>query len=158
MWDLKLPWYEIVFRAFLIFSFLFIVLRVLGKKHFSEMTPFDFIVFLFISEAVQNAMIGDDKGIPAALISVSTLVVLNAMLSKLSFRSKKAEEIIEGNPKELIKNGKVNKSILKEEAITDRELYQALRMQGVLSVEDVKLAMLETNGSISVIKKDENFH
>ncbi len=158
MWDLKLPWYEVVFRAFLIFSFLFIILRVLGKKHFSEMTPFDFIVFLFISEAVQNAMIEDDKGIPAALISVSTLVILNAMLSKLSFRSKKAEKMIEGNPKELIKNGKVNKSILKEEAITDRELYQALRMQGVLSVEEVKLAMLETNGSISVIKKDESFH
>lgn len=158
MWDLRLPWYEVVFRAFLIFSFLFIILRVLGKKHFSEMTPFDFIVFLFISEAVQNAMIEDDKGIPAALISVSTLVILNAMLSKLSFRSKKAEKMIEGNPKELIKNGKVNKSILKEEAITDRELYQALRMQGVLSVEEVKLAMLETNGSISVIKKDESFH
>lgn len=158
MWELQLPWYEIVFRAFLIFSFLFIILRVLGKKHFSEMTPFDFIIFLFISEAVQNAMIDNDRGIPAALISVSTLVLLNAFLSKISFRSKKAEEMIEGNPKELIKDGVVNKAVLKEEAITDRELYQALRMQGVLSVEEVRLAMLETNGSISVIKKDESFH
>ena len=158
MWNLQLDWYELILRAFVVFAFLFVFFRVIGKKHFSEMTPFDFIIFLFISEAVQSALVSDDKSIPAALISVSTLIMLNVLLNKLSYKFKKAEKLIEGAPRPLIENGQVNHQVLKEETITDRELHQALRLQGVIDIKEVKLATLETNGSISVIKKSDQLH
>lgn len=158
MWTLETDWYEIVIRAIAVFGFLFLVFRFWGKKHFGEFTPFDFIILLIMSEAVQNALVDDDKGIPAAVISITTMMLMNILLNKLSFKYKKAEDILEGTPKVLIKDGKLDRNLMKQETITERELHEALRMQGVWKVDDVFLGMLEANGSISVIKKkDESF-
>ena len=155
MWSLETEWQELVFRAASIFAFLFIVFRFWGKKHFGELTPFDLILLLIMSEAVQNALIDDDKGVPAAFITIGTLVLLNIMMNKLAFHSRKAEKIIEGVPKILIKNGKLDQKLMNQETITDQELHEALRMQGVIAVDEVFQATLEANGSISVVKKKD---
>lgn len=158
MWQLDTEWYELVLRALAVFSFLFIVMRLWGKKHFGEFTPFDFILLLIMSEAVQNALVENDKGVPAAFITIGTLVAMNIFLNKLTFYFRKAERIIDGTPEVLIKNGKINREMLNKQTITDQELHEALRMEGVLDVDEVFLAMMETNGKISVIKKkDEGF-
>lgn len=158
MWNLESEWQELVLRASAIFVFLFIVFRIWGKKHFGELTPFDFLLLLIMSEAVQNALIDDDKSVPAGFITVGTLMFLNIVLNKLVFHSRTAEKIIEGSPKVLIKDGRLNQKLMHKETITDRELHEALRMQGVMDVDEVFQATLEANGSISVVKKkDEPF-
>lgn len=158
MWSLDSKWYELVIRATSIFTFLFIVFRIWGKKHFGELTPFDLILLLIMSEAVQNALVDDDKSIPAAFVTIGTMMLLNIFLNKLVFHSRKAEKIIEGSPKILIKNGVVDEKLMKQETITDQQLNEALRMQGVMDIKEVHQATLETNGSISVVKiHDESF-
>lgn len=158
MWSLDSEWQELVIRAASIFTFLFVLFRVWGKKHFGELTPFDFILLLIISEAVQNALVDDDHSVTAAFVSISTLVVLNIILTKISFYSKRAEKIIEGNPKILIQNGRLDRNLMRRETISDQVLHEALRMQGVMEIDEVYQATLEANGSISVVKKkDESF-
>ncbi|WP_408096179.1 DUF421 domain-containing protein [Peredibacter sp. HCB2-198] len=158
MWNLDTEWQELIIRATSVFAFLFLVFRFWGKKHFGDLTPFDLILLLIMSEAVQNALVGDDKGIPAAFITIGTMVIINIILNKVSFHFRVAEKVIEGVPKVLIKNGRLNKKLMHQETITDQELHEALRMQGVMDVDEVFQATLEANGSISVVKKkDEPF-
>lgn len=152
MWNLETNWYEIVIRTVCVFSFLFILMRIWGKKHFGELAPVDFLILLIMSEAVQNALISNDKSLSASFISVSTMFFLNIFMNKLTFRFRIMEKILEGTPKVLIKNGEVDEAMLTKQGITDQELHEALRMQGVLSVREVFLAVMETNGTISVIK------
>ncbi|HXH74735.1 MAG TPA: YetF domain-containing protein [Bacteriovoracaceae bacterium] len=106
-----------------------------------------------MSEAIQNALIDDEKSISGAYITVTTMMLLNVILNKISFHSKKAESIIQGKAKLLIKNGFIDKKVMQQETMTDEELLQALRHQGVLKVEDVGIAMIEPNGEITVVKK-----
>lgn len=155
MWELKIEWYEIVIRATAVFLFLFIVFRIWGKKHFGQLTSFDLILLLIMSEAVQNSLIDDEKGIPAAWISILTLVGWNIILNKLSYHSRLAEKIIQGNPKVLIDNGQRNERQLRKENMTEQELFEALRLEGVDKIEDVVRATLEANGKISVIQRNQ---
>jgi uncharacterized membrane protein YcaP (DUF421 family) len=117
MWDLNTVWFEIVFRASSVFVFIFIVFRLWVKKHFGELVPFDLIILLIMSEAVQNAFIGDDKGIPASFISIATMLTFNVILNKLSFEFKRAEDLIEGLPQVLIKNGKLIKNFCQKKLL-----------------------------------------
>ena len=155
MWSLKNEWYEIVLRGFFLFSFLFIAFRFWGKKHFSELSPFDFLLLLIISEAVQNALLDDDHSLTAGFISVTTLILLNAFLGKMTFHFPRMEKLIDGEPKVLIKDGILNDELRKKLTITHQELYEALRLQGVESVSVIHKATMETNGKISVIKKED---
>jgi uncharacterized membrane protein YcaP (DUF421 family) len=152
MWTLQTPWYELVIRGSCIFFFMFIILRIWGKKHLGEMTAFDFILLLFMSEAVQNSLIDDDKSILGGMIVISTFLFWNVLLNKITYYFHKMEKIIDGSPLVLIKDGKLFKEVMTKEELTDQELHQALRQGGVLNIEEVKQATIETNGHISVIK------
>lgn len=155
MWTLKMDWVEIVFRAAIVFVFLLITFRIWGKKHFAELAPFDFLLLLIISEAVQNALIDTDDSLPASFISILTLILLNVFLGKLTFHSSLAERIIEGRPKTLIEKGRIDEVLRRKETISMQELYEAIRMKGVLEIDDVYLATIETNGKISIIRKED---
>lgn len=155
MWELTTPWYELVARAGIIYIFLLIIFRIAGKKHLGEMAPFDFILLLIISEATQNALIGEDFSILASAIVVVSLLGIDALFNKLTYYFKPLERIIEGEAVCVIKQGVVNHKVLEKEKISMEELIQSLRVQGVLDVSQVYLAHLETNGKISVIKKED---
>lgn len=155
MWTLDTPVFELVLRAVAVFSFLFIVCRIWGKKHLGQMAPFDLILLLIMSEAVQNSLIGEDKSVPAGFITVASMIGLNIILNKISHRSKKMESFIQGRPKVLIRDGKVDELMMKRETITDQEIHEAIRKQGVEHIEDVGLATIETDGEISVIKRED---
>ncbi len=155
MWSLEMQWTELVLRALCVFIFLFLTFRVWGKKHFAELAPFDFVLLLIISEAVQNALIDTDDSLTASFISIMTLILLNVVFAKLTYYSTTAEKFLDGEPKTLIMDGQINEELRKKETITIQELYEAIRMKGVLNVEDVYLATIETNGKISIIKKEE---
>lgn len=119
------------------------------------MTPFDLLLLLIISEAIQNSLVGDEKSITGGLVTVGTLVLLNSLMNKLTFHSQKAEMILEGSPRILIENGILRQEALKKEKITDDELHESLREHGVLNIEDVRRATMENDGSISVVRRDD---
>lgn len=155
MWSLNTPILELIIRASTVYVMLLVLFRISGKKNLGELAPFDFILLLIISEATQNALVKQDDSLLSSFILVATLMLIDAILSKITFHFKKAEEIIEGQPVCLVKNGVINHEALEKEKVSIQELEQGLREQGVLDASEVYLANLETNGKISVIKKKD---
>ena len=153
MWSTTTPEIEIIIRTASIFAFAMIVMRLWGKKHLSELNPFDLVLMLIMSESLQNALIDDDKSITGGFLSMGTLILLNVLVNKLTSKSRKAEKLIDGTPKILIKGGELDERILKQESMTMQELHSALRQQGVLEPSEVEWGIIETNGKFSVIKK-----
>lgn len=150
---MSLPWWEFVIRAFVVFFFLMITLRISGRRQIGQLAPFDLVLLLVLSNAVQNSMNGGDNSLIGGLISAITLIILNHSLGFLSTRFKKAEEFIEGQPLILIHNGKCLEKLITQENISHQDLERAVRQAGLVHFSDVKLAILETNGLISVIPK-----
>lgn len=152
MWQMTSPWYEPVIRSFVVYFFIFLVVRIIGKKKLGEFAPFEVILLLIMGVSVQNALIGNDHSITAGIISVAVLGSLNIIINNLTYRFRWFEKIIEGQPEVIILNGKIHRKILEKEKITDAELYEALREHEIMNAEDVKCAILEADGKISVIK------
>ena len=153
MWHLTQPWWEFILRAVLIYFTIFLLFRIMGKKQLGQMSPFDLILLLIVSESVSNGLGAADSSLTAALISASTLLSMSYFMDLMAFKSKKFEKWIEGEPQIIIANGKVRQSTRKKEMITPEELKSALRKENIDDVKDVKYAILETNGKLTVIKK-----
>ena len=153
MWELSHPWWEFVLRATIIYVLVLILLRISGKKQIGELSPIDLVLLLILSETVQNAMTAGDDSVTAGIILASTLVGLSYMTDRLAFRSKKIERLIEGDPVVLIHNGKINQKNMNKEKVTQSELKESLRKHEVLEIADVRYAILETDGKISVIRR-----
>jgi uncharacterized membrane protein YcaP (DUF421 family) len=146
---------DIVVRTATIYIAVLIGMRISGKRQVGQMTPFDLVLLLLIANAVQNAMTGPDTSLIGGLAAAATLLVMNAVISRLALWNKRIHSIVEGDPTLLIHAGKTIKSHLEREKIGAQELHQALREHGIATVEEVQSAVLEVDGSISVIKKDE---
>ena len=153
MWSLSTPYWEFIIRAAIVYVFVMVVLRLAGKRQMGELAPFDFVLLLLLSNGVQNAMNGGDNTITAGLIITVTLVGLNSMIAWLAFKNKEIEKVVEGRPEILVHNGYLYSDVLKRNQITHHDLNDALRQNDCASLDDVRLAVLETNGQISVIKK-----
>ena len=150
MWQLAIPWWEFVARALIVYVFLMILLRVTGRRQVGQLAPFDLVLLLVLSNALQNAMNGGDNSVLGGVISALTLVGVNWLTGYLTFRNKRLARAIEGRPEVLIHNGHVYRDIMAREHLTQAELDAALRLAGCGSVEDVHFAVLENNGQISV--------
>jgi uncharacterized membrane protein YcaP (DUF421 family) len=155
MWNMSLVWWEFILRGIIIYIFLILILRLTGKRQIGQMAPFDLVLLLVLSNAVQNSMNGGDNSVLGGMISAATLVGLNWLVGDLTYKSKRAEAIIEGRPELLIHDGKLFEKALEHCKITRHELMSALREAGCARVEDVRVAMLENDGSVSVIPKNE---
>jgi uncharacterized membrane protein YcaP (DUF421 family) len=153
MWDLAIPWYELTARAALVYLFLLVLLRLTAKRQVGQLAPFDLVLLLILSNAVQNAMNGGDNSYTAGVVLATVLVVLNGLVGYATFRSKWLEGLVEGRPKVLIHNGKVYDSVLWSQRLTHHELMAALRRAGCGCVEQVHVAVLENNGQISVVPR-----
>jgi uncharacterized membrane protein YcaP (DUF421 family) len=153
MLNMSIPWWEFVVRALAVYAFMLIVLRLTGKRQVAQLSPFDFVLLLVLSNAVQNSMNGGDNSLVGGMISAVTLVLVNLGLGYVVFKSKKAATIIEGKPEILIHNGVVFEQTMTAEKISRHDLDAAVRESGCASVENVHLAVLETNGRISVVEK-----
>lgn len=154
MWTLQSPWWEYILRALLVYASVFVLLRVMGKKQIGEMSPFDLVLLLLISESVSAAMTGGDNSVGAAMICVATFVGGNYILDILGYKSKKIERLLDGKAKVLITNGVIDLRVCKSEFITLDEVASTLREHGLKDMKQVELATLETNGKISVIKRE----
>lgn len=155
MWTLETEALELFLRATFIYFFLFVTFRLVSKKHFSELTAMDFILLLIISEAVSNSLNPEDRGIPAAVIVVLTLVVWDIGLNRLSFFSRKMEKFLEGTPKILILRGKMNRELMRKELISESDLFESMRIDGISDLSEIEVGVLETNGRMSFIKKEK---
>jgi len=153
MWRLVQPWWEFVLRALLVYGFLLVGLRLTGKRQVGQLAPFDFVMLLVLSNAVQNSMNAGDNTVLGGFILVATLLALNAGMGWWTWRSKRAETLLEGRPQILVHNGVLDEAMLASERITRHELMAAVRQAGVSDVADIRVAILETNGRINVIAK-----
>ena len=153
MWSMSITWWEFILRGIIIYVFLIILLRVTGKRQVGQMSPFDLVLLLVLSNAVQNSMNGGDNSVIGGMISAATLVAANWLLGFLTYKNKRAEALIEGRPELLIHNGKLFEKALVRSQLTRHELRSALRESGCADFEDVQAAFLENDGRISVIAK-----
>lgn len=150
MFNISVPWWELVARSLVVYVFLIVLLRLTGKRQIGQLSPFDLVLLLILSNAVQNSMNAGDNSLIGGLISATTLVVVNYILGLVTFKSKKLEAIIEGRPQVLIHQGKLYEDVMNEAKLTRDELDSTLRQSGYFEIKDVKLAILENNGSVTV--------
>ena len=153
MWNLAIPWWELIVRSAVVYGFLLILLRLTGKRQVGQLAPFDLVLLLVLSNAVQNSMNGGDNSLIGGLISAFVLVGLNYVIGVVTFRSKRLESIIEGRPQIIIHNGQLFEDVMARAKLTHHELDAALRQSGCASVHEVHTAILENNGSISVVPR-----
>ena len=150
MWELSLPWWEFVLRAVIVYIFLLVILRITGKRQTGQLAPFDLVLLLILSNAVQNAMNGGDNSVLGGIISATTLIALHYGVAYMTFKSKTLEVWIEGTPRTLIHNGVLNENVMRDELLTRYDLAAALRAAGCTEIEHVRVATLENNGQITV--------
>jgi len=153
MWNLTVHWSELIGRGLLIYFFLILLLRATGKRQIGQMSPFDLVLLMVLSNAVQNSMVGGDNSVTAGLILDVTLVAANWIVGMITSSSKTMEKLIEGSPQVLFHNGKIYEKILSEDQITRQELIAAVHKAGYNDLEAVRTAILENDGTISVIPK-----
>ncbi len=143
--------FGIVLRSIVVYFFIIIALRVFGKREITQLSVFDLVFILLISNSVQNAMVGPNNSLLGGIVAASSLFIANAIIGYITFRSKKINQLLQGDAIMLIYQGKILKSHLKNALISKEELEETIREHGVAKVEDVNLAVLETDGNISVI-------
>src|SRR5436190_2462461 len=125
MWQLSVSWWEIILRVVIIYVFLLIILRLSGKRQVGQLAPFDLVLLLVLSNAVQNAMNGGDNSVLAGIISAITLVGLNYIVGLATYKSKRLEALVEGRPEVLVHNGILFDEVLKRQRLTHNELNAA---------------------------------
>jgi uncharacterized membrane protein YcaP (DUF421 family) len=155
LWKLDAPWWHFILRGSLVFGVVLLFLRVSGKRQVGQMTPFDLVLLLLISNAVQNSMNGGDNSITAGIILAASLIAADAFLSYLTRKSRKWETLIEGQALLVVHNGRVLEDALRRSGMTRHDLMAGLRIEGCASLEQVHGAVLETNGRVSVLQRRE---
>lgn len=146
---------DIVVRSAVVYLAIIIGLRIAGKRHLGQLTIPDFVLILLISNAVQNAMVGNDSSLSGGLLAAGTLLVLNIAVSYFIFRSKTVKHALEGSPVLLVYNGAVAREHLEKQEITEEELLGVVREHGLKSLAEVYTAVLELDGTISVVPLSE---
>jgi uncharacterized membrane protein YcaP (DUF421 family) len=146
---------EVVLRTATIYAMLYASLRLLGKREVSQFTPFDLILLLTLANAVQNAMVGDNTSLPAGIAAAATLLALNFMLTRLLNHQPRLRHWLEGTPTMLVRHGRVEWVAMNRESMDLEVLMTAIREHGLEAVHEVDLAVLELDGSISVIGNHE---
>jgi uncharacterized membrane protein YcaP (DUF421 family) len=142
---------DIVIRAAVIFLFIFVLTRLLGRRELSSLEPFDLILLVVTGDLVQQGVTQSDNSVTGALLAISTIALLTVVLSYLSFKSPKLRPILAGEPIVLIAHGELVDANLKRQRLTMAELEQEARVNQV-SLERVRWAILETNGRISFVE------
>lgn len=154
MFELSLPWWELVLRGAAVYSVLLVLMRLSGKRTVGQFTPFDLLVVMLLSEGVSNALLGGEESLAGGLIVACTLLGLNALVSRLSARSDRIRKLAEGEAVVVGYDGRILDDRLRAEHVTREDVLQALR-EADCDVADMKLALLEADGRISILRRAE---
>jgi uncharacterized membrane protein YcaP (DUF421 family) len=144
---------DLVVRAVVIFLFVFVLTRVVGRRELSSMEPFDVILLVVIGDLVQQGITQSDDSVTGTLIVLATIALLTVGLSYVNFRVRRLRPLLEGTPIVLVDDGRVIDPHLARERITMEDLTAQARMQGIASLDDVRWGVLETSGQISFVPK-----
>lgn len=160
MLNLGVSWWELIVRAIATYMFMIVLLRLTGKRQVGQLAPFDLVLLLVLSNAVQNSINGGDNSLLGGFVSAISLVAANYTVGRITYKSKFLARMIEGRPQILIHNGHLYSDVMKKEKVTQHELDAALRAAGIACIEDVHFAVLENNGQISVgaVRNDARHH
>ena len=145
------PYLDIIIRSVAVYLFMLVAIRLFGKKELSQLNTADIILILLISNSVQNAMVGSNSSLEGGLVAALVLFVLNFILKKIMFKSKTITQLLQDKPEILIHDGIVDFKTLTKLEISSDELDEVIREHGVETYKEVKLAMMEIDGNISVI-------
>lgn len=152
----QIPILEKIVRPLIVYIFLLVVFRIFGKRQLGQMTPFDLIVLLTISNVVQNAMIGGDNSLGGGLIGATTILVANFALAYLTFRFPRFDRLVEGEPTILVENGRVLPENLEKELLTEQDLRRALLKNQIdpdTDMPHLKRVELDPDGQITIVRK-----
>jgi len=152
MFDMDLPWWEFVARGALVYLALLVMVRLSGRRTISQLTPFDLLVVMLLSEAVSNGLSGGDDSVSGGLIIAATLIVLNATIGMLSARSRKMEALFDGETVLLGRDGVFFDKVVKRNRVGQSDIEQALR-EADCSHQEMQCAFLEAGGSITIVKR-----
>jgi uncharacterized membrane protein YcaP (DUF421 family) len=145
-----------VLRAIVVYIVLFLIFRIAGRRTLSQITTFDFVLLLIVSEATQNAMIGDDYSITNAMLVITTLVGFDIALSLWKRRFPSLDKFLDGVPLILVEEGKPLKDRMAKARVDESDVLTAAReLQGLERMEQIKYAVLERSGGISIIPKSQ---
>lgn len=153
--ELKIPWWEIVLRASIVYFVLLALLRLSGKRTVGQFTPFDLLVLVLLGDAVQGSMIAGDESLQGGLILTATLLGWNRLVGYVTARSEPIATVVEGKADILARNGQVFHEALKSADLTLDDLEEAMRDHSVPAVNKIRLAVLEKDGTITVLGKKE---
>ena len=154
LFGLSAPWWHFVLRAVAVYLMVMVLMRVSGKRAVGQFTPFDLVLLILIGNAVQNGINGGDNSLTGAFVMAGTLIALNYAVAFATSRSRRAEQIIEGVPVVVARDGKLFEQVLRRELVSRDDFDEALRTCGVRHLHQVEIALLETNGRISVVQKE----
>jgi uncharacterized membrane protein YcaP (DUF421 family) len=145
---------ESILRAAAVYLFLLILFRLSGRRSLSDLTTFDFVLLLVIGEATQQALLGDDFSVTNAFIVILTLLLIDIGISMVQHRSRAIDKLIEGVPTVLVENGRPLRDLLDKARVSEEEIMEAARrLQGLERMDQIKFAVLEVSGGISIIPK-----
>jgi len=150
MFDLGTPAWNVVVRSLLVYASMVVGLRLMGKRELGQMTVFDLVVILLIANAVQNAMVGPDLSVQGGVLAAFVLLGANRLLSLLRLHGAWGR-LIEGTPTVLVEDGHLVEPHLRKEGLSPGDVEMAIREHGLESLENVRLAVLEADGAISVV-------
>jgi len=144
---------DIVARATVIFVVIFVVLRVIGRRELGNLEPFDLILLVVMGDLVQQGVTQSDYSVTGAIIAILTISVLTVFVSYLGFRFRRLRPLLEGEPIILLADGRPIERNMRRERITLDDLAAEARLQNLESLDDVRLAVLEASGQISIIPR-----
>jgi uncharacterized membrane protein YcaP (DUF421 family) len=144
---------DIVIRAAVAYVFIIFILRIMGRRELSSLGPSDLVLVVVLGDLVQNGVTQADQSVTGMFLAISTFALLTVGVSLLTFRSKRAQTLIEGQPLILVQDGMPVEKNLRAERIRVDDVADEARGQGIDKIDDIKWCLLETNGSMSFVKK-----
>lgn len=154
--DLSMPWWQYLVRACIVYFVLLAMIRLSGKRTMGQFTSFDMLLIVLLGNAVQNALLGTDTSVGGGLILAATLILLNWGVGYLAARNDRVERVLEGVPVVLARDGHVFRDVLRRELVSRADFDKAMRENDCAQIDDIAVAMLETNGHITILKRSES--
>lgn len=151
----QVTWAEKIIRPVIVYMALIVLLRVVGKRELAQLNPLDLVVILSLSNTVQNAIIGNDNSLVGGLVGAVALLGINSFFAYVKFRNKTAEAILEGKPVKIIEHGKLNKSQMRKELMTESDIDIIAHENGMDDRHDIERLLLDPNGTFLVEGKNE---
>jgi uncharacterized membrane protein YcaP (DUF421 family) len=145
---------DVVIRATVIFFALYLLVRLLGKRELAQLTPFELIVLVVTGDLIQQGVTHNDFSLTGAILAVATFAFWASVLSWVTYLSRRAELFLDGQPRVIVRDGRILRENLRHDRLTEAEIQSEMRLAGIAHVRDVSWAILERTGKMSFIKRE----